>query len=334
MIEVRGLSKRFGPTAALGGISFSVRPGEVVGFLGPNGAGKSTTLRILTTYLMPSGGAALVEGFDVLDKPLEVRRRVGYLPENAPLYADMTVEDLLRFGARMKGIPRSGVEAAVGSVCERCGIVPRRKFAVSQLSRGYRQRTHLALALLANPPVLLLDEPTAGLDPVQTQEIRRLIRELGAERTVLLSTHLLAEVEAVSTRAILIHRGRIVGDGPFETLRRKAEPDARISFSVRARGGDPAAAVRALSGFRVESEPERSGEIVRLVVRAPGDAAAAAARLGSLAKEKGFEVCELAVRKPALEDVFLALIREGSNPEDVSNLNPQTANHKDGEGKP
>ena len=237
MIEVRGLSKRFGPTAALGGISFSVRPGEVVGFLGPNGAGKSTTLRILTTYLMPSGGAALVEGFDVLDKPLEVRRRVGYLPENAPLYADMTVEDLLRFGARMKGIPRSGVEAAVGSVCERCGIVPRRKFAVSQLSRGYRQRTHLALALLANPPVLLLDEPTAGLDPVQTQEIRRLIRELGAERTVLLSTHLLAEVEAVSTRAILIHRGRIVGDGPFETLRRKAEPDARISFSVRARGG-------------------------------------------------------------------------------------------------
>jgi ABC-2 type transport system ATP-binding protein len=218
MIEVRGLVKRFGETEALTGVSFHAGKGEVVGFLGPNGAGKTTTLRVLATYLAPDGGSASVSGIDVVERPMEVRRRIGYLPEQPPLYFDHTVEEFLRFCAAIRRLPRSRVRARVDEVAGRCGLGDVRHRLIGNLSRGFRQRVGLAQALVHDPEVLILDEPTVGLDPQQIREIRGLIRELGTGRTVLLSTHILPEVAMTCGRAVIIHRGRVVAEETLDAL--------------------------------------------------------------------------------------------------------------------
>jgi ABC-2 type transport system ATP-binding protein len=212
MIAVRGLEKRYGDTAALSGVSFTVPQGTIAGFLGPNGAGKTTTLRILSTYLTPDAGVAEVAGFDVLQRPMEVRRRLGYLPEQPPLDLDHTVREYLGFCAAVRGVARARRRSAVDAVVERCGLSTVSQRLIGNLSKGFRQRVGLAQALVHDPEVIVMDEPTVGLDPQQIREIRHLIRSLAGERTVLLSSHLLPEVAMTCSRAIIIHRGRIAAD--------------------------------------------------------------------------------------------------------------------------
>jgi ABC-2 type transport system ATP-binding protein len=209
MIEVDRLSKFFGPVLAVDRVSFTVDRGEVVGFLGPNGAGKSTTMRILTGYLPATSGAARVAGFDVMEQSLEVRKHIGYLPESVPLYGEMRVEEYVLFRAKLKGLPRKGRIQRVDYCLERCRLKEVRRRLIQTLSKGYRQRVGLADAMVADPAILILDEPTAGLDPLQIRETLALIKELGERRTVLLSTHILSEVEAVCERVIIIAAGKV-----------------------------------------------------------------------------------------------------------------------------
>jgi len=221
LIEVRGLGRSYGSLVAVKNVSFSVGRGEVVGFLGPNGAGKSTTLRMLVGYLGPSTGSVRVNGFDVVEEPLLARRSIGYMPESAPLYPEMRVREYLQFRARLKGIVPRELSAQVEQVTQKAGIGEVQRTLIGHLSRGYRQRVALADALLNNPPLLILDEPTAGLDPNQIHSVRQVIRELGASHTVLLSTHILSEVESTCTRALVIDRGELVAQGSMAELRRR-----------------------------------------------------------------------------------------------------------------
>ncbi|MCK5863142.1 MAG: ATP-binding cassette domain-containing protein [Candidatus Hydrogenedentes bacterium] len=218
MIEVQGLTKYFGSIAALQDATFSIEAGEIVGFLGPNGAGKSTAMRILTGFFPASRGEARIDGYEVHENPLEVKRRVGYLPENVPLYDEMTVKGFLTYVARMKGVARTQQAEELDRVMEKCGLRDMGKRTLHQLSKGYRQRVGIAQALTGSPPVLILDEPTVGLDPGQIVDIRSMIKELGGDHTVLLSTHILPEVSMVCDRVIIISRGHIVAQDTMEQL--------------------------------------------------------------------------------------------------------------------
>jgi ABC-2 type transport system ATP-binding protein len=228
VIEARGLSKRYGDLIAVDRVSFSVQPGEVVGFLGPNGAGKTTTMRMLTGFVPPTDGSATIDGHDIFEDPLAARRAVGYLPETPPLYPEMSVEDYVHYVARLKDVPRAKRRAAVDRALARCGLADVRRRVIGALSKGYRQRVGLAQAIVHDPAVLILDEPTVGLDPIQIREIRALIAELASEsqggraRTVILSTHILPEVEAICRRVLVISRGRKVVDQPLAELMRGA----------------------------------------------------------------------------------------------------------------
>jgi ABC-2 type transport system ATP-binding protein len=218
MINVSGLTKYYGSLLAIEDVTFEVATGEVVGFLGPNGAGKTTVMRILTGYMPASRGTASVAGFDVHEAPLEVKQRVGYMPENVPLYDEMTVAAFLRYVAEVKGVARSARNTEAGRVMERCGLAHMARRVVRNLSRGYRQRVGLAQALVGNPPVLIFDEPTVGLDPSQIIEIRNLIRGLAGDHTVLLSSHILPEVAATCSRVLIVHRGRIAAQDTVAAL--------------------------------------------------------------------------------------------------------------------
>ena len=218
MIEVRDLTKRFGDLTAIRDISFSVARGEILGFLGPNGAGKTTTMRILTGFMPASSGTVTVDGFDVFESSFEVRKRIGYLPENPPLYTDMTVDAYLHFVARIKGVPRASIPEATDRAVEICGLGEVRHRLAGHLSKGFRQRVGLAQALIHDPPVLVLDEPTIGLDPRQIIEIRKLIRRLAGDRTVILSTHILPEVSQICEKVVILAAGRIALEERMETL--------------------------------------------------------------------------------------------------------------------
>jgi ABC-2 type transport system ATP-binding protein len=222
MIQASGLSKRFGGVRALDKVSFDVKRGEVVGFLGPNGAGKSTTMRILTCFIAPTAGTAKVNGHDVFDSPLEVRRVLGYLPQRAPLYTDMNVWEYLKFAADIRGLDESTFKKRLKKVVEVCGLAQSLGKDIGTLSHGFRQRVGLGQALIHDPPILVLDEPTSDLDPNEKAEVLRYIKEIGKDRTILLSTHNLAEVEESCARAIIVSKGRVVADGPLEEIRAKA----------------------------------------------------------------------------------------------------------------
>lgn len=221
MIEVHGLSKSYGDYQAVAGVSFSARKGEIVGFLGPNGAGKTTTIRMLATYLPPTAGSALVAGYNVVTESDAVRRRIGYLPENPPLYGEMTVREYLKFIAEIKGVPRSEIAKRVAEVSERCFVADVSNKLCQHLSRGYRQRVGLAQAIIHDPEVIILDEPTSGLDPNQIIKIRQLIKSLGESHTVLLSTHILPEVSAVCSKVVIVNRGRVVMESELSSLSRE-----------------------------------------------------------------------------------------------------------------
>ena len=218
MIKVEGLTKRYGDVTAVEDISFQVEKGEIVGFLGPNGAGKTTTMRIITGYLPSTEGTVTVSGFDIFDKPMEVKKRIGYLPEHPPVYGDMTVEGYLKFVAKIRGVPRSGRGDAMDRAVTRCGLKEARGTIIGKLSKGYKQRVGLAQAMIHDPEVLILDEPTIGLDPKQIIEIRELVKSLAGEQTIILSTHILPEVTMICQRCLIIDQGRIVADDSLESL--------------------------------------------------------------------------------------------------------------------
>ena len=249
MIEVDSLTKRYGRATAVDGVSFRVEKGEILGFLGPNGAGKTTTMRILTCYLPPTQGTARVGGYDVFEQPMEVRRRVGYLPETPPLYPDMEVHDYLDFCAKIKGVAAREREAKVGAAIDKCRVGDVRTTLIGKLSKGYRQRVGVAQAILHNPDVLILDEPTAGLDPKQIIETRELIRGLGGDHTVILSTHILPEVQLTCGRVLIINEGRVVAEDSPENLTRRLKGAGTLRIEVRGEENAVLATVRTVPGI-------------------------------------------------------------------------------------
>jgi len=303
MIDVQHLSRRFGSNLAVDDVSFRLERGEVVGFLGPNGAGKTTTMRMLTGFLPPSGGTVSVDGFDVLKDSLAVRQRIGYLPESVPLYREHRVEEMLWFQGRLRGLSRAESRHRTGAVLERVGLAERARSLIGRLSKGQRQRVGLAVALLPEPEVLVLDEPTSGLDPLQRLEVRALIRELSRERTVLLSSHILPEIEATCPRVIILQRGHIAADGT------QAELVARLGGGgfVRLELAPPVELERAraelvaLPGVQsVEAQLLADGHAA-CEVRGEGDLRGA---LGALAHARGWTVRELSWQRPTLEKLF------------------------------
>ncbi len=248
MISVKDLTKEYGQTLAVDHISFDVPKGQIVGFLGPNGAGKSTTLKMLTCYLSPTSGGATVNGFDIFHQSEQVRQHLGYLPENVPLYTEMKVEEYLDFRGQLRKMPRDDRRKRIDYVCERCWLTNVRRKTIGHLSKGYRQRVGLADSLLHNPPVLILDEPTVGLDPTQIRETRKLVTELGGDHTVMLSTHILPEVEAVCDRAIIIAGGKIVAQGTPEELRASRRMEARVLVECRGPAREVETALSRVSG--------------------------------------------------------------------------------------
>src|SRR5919199_6195229 len=232
MIRVEGLTKRYARTVAVDNISFEVEKGEIVGFLGPNGAGKTTTMRMLTCFLPPSEGRASVAGFDVFEKPFEVKKRIGYLPETPPVYPEMSVQDYLLFVARLKGVPNSEIKSRTEQVMERCFVADVKGKLISKLSKGYRQRVGLAQAIIHNPDVLILDEPTSGLDPKQIIEIRELLRHLAGDHTIILSTHILSEVETSCERVIIISQGKVVAQDSVANLTNRLRGSEAVAVEI------------------------------------------------------------------------------------------------------
>lgn len=231
-ISVENLSKHYGSQKAVDNISFKVNSGEILGFLGPNGAGKTTTMKILTCYLSPSSGNASINGISVLDNPDEVKRKIGYLPEHNPLYLDMAIFDYLEFAAAMQGVPKSKIQNAVKEMVGICGLDREKHKNIGELSKGYRQRVGLAQALIHNPEILILDEPTTGLDPNQQVEIRNLIKNIGKEKTVIFSTHILPEVEATCDRVMIINRGKIIEEGTTKEIKKKSQGNEIVNVCI------------------------------------------------------------------------------------------------------
>jgi ABC-2 type transport system ATP-binding protein len=316
MIQTSALSKNFGSVRALDGVSFEVRKGEVVGFLGPNGAGKSTTMRILTCFIAPTGGTAKVHGFDVFASPLEVRRRLGYLPQRAPLYQDMSVWDYLEFASQIRGLDSSTFKTRLKKVVEVCGLGQVLGKPIGTLSHGYRQRVGLGQALIHDPPILILDEPTADLDPNEKAELLRYITEIGKDRTILLSTHNLSEVEEACARAIIVSKGKIVADGALEDIRSRSGA-VRYTVSIDEQKGEkgtaPTAtevqdALQKLEGARRVAEKPTDEKAHRFEVAGAQDGDMRA-QIFRLAVQKGWTLLELQRDAQSLDHVFRDLTR-------------------------
>lgn len=329
IVEVASLRKEFGSTRAVSDISFAVRKGEVVGFLGPNGAGKTTTMRMLTGYLRPTAGTALVGGINVSDDRLGAQRLIGYLPESAPLYDDMMVTDFLDYIADLRGIPQETRSQRRREICERCGLGNVLGKDIGQLSKGYRQRVGLAQAMMHNPDLLILDEPTSGLDPNQIVEIRELIRDLGREKTVILSTHILPEVQATCGRIIIINDGKLVADDTPDALT-EHETGAVVQLVVKGKDGAPC------DTTRIESVLGGVGG-VRSVERSDGEGAGTAGfrlkasgasdpreAIFQAAVQHGFVVLDMHRERVSLEDTFRRLTRGDS----VAMPKGSSANHR------
>lgn len=310
MIEARKLTKFYGPSRGIHDISFQIGKGEIVGLLGPNGAGKSTTIRILTGYIPPTSGAAFVGGFDTLTQSTRARNCIGYLPENVPIYPELRVEEYLYYRAALKNVRRPERKARVESAIERVKLQNYRKRISGHLSKGYRQRLGLAGALVADPPVLILDEPTVGLDPNQVFEMRSLVRDLSVNRTILLSTHILPEVEAVCSRVLVINEGRLVADEPMDQLLRNASMErARVRMTVRNADAQLATRLRAIAGVEsviTDTDPEPGCTRWRIDVLEGHDARESIVK--SVLAGGGVPI-ELAAARASLEEVFGSLTR-------------------------
>lgn len=311
MVQVSDLSKRYGSVAAVSGVSFEVGQGQVVGLLGPNGAGKTTIMRILTCYHFPSGGDARIGGLSVWEDPVGVKRQVGYVPENAPLYNDQTVESFLRFVSAVRGLGRDETSARLSVVTESCGLGAVLGKRIDDLSKGYRQRAALAQALIHDPAVLILDEPTAGLDPKQLVEIRSLIRELGKTKTIILSTHIMQEVEALCSRVLILKDGKIVAQGSVAEIGDSLRGRSSFDLTIKAKPGGQTAA-RELAGLpgcsSVAGRPCEYAGAESFTVGV--DAATSAELIFDWAVSRGLKLLELQRRRENLEDLFIQLTAE------------------------
>jgi ABC-2 type transport system ATP-binding protein len=306
VIHVSKLTKYYDDYAAIRDVSFDVPAGQIVGFLGPNGAGKTTTMRILAGYSTASSGKATIDGLDVFWKPVEVRRRIGYMPESCPLYPEMRVSEYLRFRAGIKGIHGSKQGKRLGYVMERCWVKDVQRQLIGTLSKGYRQRVGLADALLGDPPVLILDEPTAGLDPTQIRATRQLIRELGKEHTILLSTHILSEVEMTCDAVIIIRRGQVVASSSLALLTDKA--GGQVILVVESDAPMDTAAIQKVSGVvRMESEPAPAGNRMRIVL---DGRKGLTTHVSALSIKQGWAIREVRPQKRTLEEMFVELVEE------------------------
>lgn len=307
MIQVEEVTKRYGDRAAVSNLSFEVKKGEILGFLGPNGAGKTTMMRVLSCYLSPTLGTARVAGFDVIRQPREVKKRIGYLPESPPLYREMTVDRFLDFVGRIRGIPGRGLRGRIDKVVERCGLGAVRHRLIGNLSKGFQQRVGLAQAIIHEPPVLILDEPTLGLDPVQIIEIRSLIRSLGGNHTVILSTHILPEVQKICGRVVIIHEGKLVAVDSQAGLAARLRQTDQISLLVARDQPDIGSRLESLPGVlsvrRREEMP--GGYTVETELR--NDLREEVARM---AVERNWGVLEIARVSLSLEEIFIRLTRE------------------------
>ena len=311
MIDVQHLTKRYGQHVALDGVSFSVKAGEVVGFLGPNGAGKSTTMRILTTFMAATSGTARVGGDCVFEQPDRVRERIGYMPENNPLPLDLRVADYLGFRAELKRLAKREIAGRVSEVMEQCRIVDVAKRFIGQLSRGYRQRVGMADALLAKPKLIVLDEPTSGLDPNQVRSVRQLIRELAGEHTVLISSHILSEIEMTCDRVVILHEGRLLANGALNDLMTKANATVTAEVQAPLPEVQQWAAELALGQAEIAGQPDG---YVRCQFAGAIDGSACE-RVFAAANERGWPLRELSRRAPSLEDLFVSLTQEKEEPQ-------------------
>lgn len=305
MIVAEGLTKRFAGITAVDDISFHIGAGEIVGFLGPNGAGKSTTMRMLSCFLPATSGAARVAGFDIFRQSRDVRRHLGYMPEGVPLYTDLRVEEYLRYRARLKGVPPREIRTAMDRVLADCGLEGRRRQIIGTLSKGYRQRVALADVLIHDPEVLILDEPTVGLDPEQVMEARQLVHRLRGSRTVILSTHILPEVEMICERVLIIDQGRIVADEKTAGLTERLLGGKPFRVRLGARPEEALPALRAIPGVKVATEVSGDGARDRFVVSAERDARG---DIVALASKRGWPLLELAPKSLSLEEVFVRIV--------------------------
>ena len=314
MITVKGLTKRYANNTAVDHISFEVQKGQIVGFLGPNGAGKTTTMRMLTCFLTPSGGTATVAGFDILEQPFEVKKRIGYLPETPPVYPEMRIVEYLTFVGRLKGLTGSDLRSRVDYSCERCAIADVKDKIIGKLSKGYRQRVGLAQAIIHNPDVLILDEPTAGLDPKQINETRDLIKSLAGDHTIILSTHILPEVSQTCELVIIINKGKVVATDSVSNLQGRARSGESVLLEIGGRNGslDPAAVQRRLElvtgvtrvAFKEDSQRRAVFEVEgKKDLSLRGDLARAVV-------ESGWDLNELRAASMSLEEIFLQLTGE------------------------
>lgn len=309
MIEVQELTKVYGSKAAIDNLTFTVEQGEIVGFLGPNGAGKTTTMRVLSCFMPPTSGTAKVSGYDIHTQALDVRRRIGYLPEHVPLYTDLTVTQYLNFVAEAKGLSRLTRLQKVHEVIERCLLQDVRLRIIGKLSKGYRQRVGLAQALLGDPPVLILDEPTIGLDPKQIIEIRSLIRDMKGERTVILSTHILPEVSMLCERVIIINEGRIVAVDTPETLTRRLQRSTQVLLQIEGPPDQITGRLREMAGVRRVELTDGAGALRRYLVETEKERDLRQ-ELASAICERGWGLFELRPVDMTLEDIFIHLVTE------------------------
>lgn len=309
-VSVSNLSKSYGTARAVDAISFDVHAGEILGFLGPNGAGKTTTMRMITSYLAPSGGTVRIEGRDVQRESLEVRRLVGYLPEQNPLYLDMNVLEYLEYAAQLQGVSASMIHQRRREMVYVCGLQEMKHKDIGQLSKGYRQRVGLAAAMIHDPRVLVLDEPTSGLDPNQIVEIRSLIQNIGREKTVILSTHILPEVQATCNRVIIINRGKIVADGPIADLQRNLHGGEKVVVEIETGDADTfdliAVQIRSIPAVTAVSLQEQNGASKRFTIET-GQATDIRKELFRLCVTRGWTILELHREQTSLEDIFRQL---------------------------
>jgi len=311
MIKVQALTKKYARTIAVDQISFEVAKGQIVGFLGPNGAGKTTTMRMLTCFLPPSAGTATVAGFDVLEQPLEVKKRIGYLPETPPIYPEMETEEYLKFVGKLKGLSGADLQKRVDYACDRCAIADVKKKLLGKLSKGYRQRVGLAQAIIHNPDVLILDEPTAGLDPKQINETRDLIKGFAGDHTIILSTHILPEVEQTCEQVIIINKGKLVATDSVRNLQARARGAESVVVEIAGRNGNLETGIvqhklEQVAGVsRVLSKGQDNGRVVFEVESQKGRSVR-----GDLARavvESGWDLNELRPAAMSLEEIFLQL---------------------------
>ena len=309
MIEVQHLTKRYGRVTAVNDVSFRVERGEILGFLGPNGAGKTTTMRILTGYMPATEGKAIVAGFDVFDQPIEAKRRTGYLPESPPLYPDMSVAEYLDFVAKVKGVPSNERRERIRYVMERTRITDMAARLTGKLSKGYKQRVGLAQALIHNPDVLILDEPTAGLDPKQIIETRQLIKQLGGDHTIILSTHILSEVSQICQRVVIINKGRVVAEDTPDNLTARLRGSETMYLQVDAAGVDATGALTNVAGVTRVAEADRRDGVVGYEIDSE-QGRDIRRDLARAVVNSGWGLLELRPMRMSLEEVFLSLTTE------------------------